>query len=140
MASLERGQHVLQRRGVSRWVYVNGLPGSDQTGIDAPTWTDSDLPGQSFTWQNGWAEGGVDDPQQDGLTRYRIGPSGFEMVINAGGGATGTVMFTLITDYWNYLDGKQTFTATDDAGNFTCYTIVPRTDKQTCADVYAGRV
>lgn len=146
IAGVERRVTTLERRGNSRWVYVNGLyaPGSaaqnDQTGIDATSWVDSNLPGHSFTWQSPWAEAGGLDASADSLTKYRIGRSGFEMTINGTGGTVGEIMFTLIAFYWDYRDGKQTFTATDDAGNFTCYTIVPRSDYQPCADVYAGRV
>lgn len=145
-AGVERRVRMLEQRNVSRWVYVNGIPapGSsaqiDETGIDATTWTDSNLPGVSFTWQSPWTEGGGLDANSDALTKYRVGFSGFEMVLNAAGGTVGTIMFTLLADYWDYTEGKQTFTATDDQGNFTCYTIVPRNDYSACADVYAGRV
>lgn len=141
VAHLTRRVDKLERRAVGRWVYVSGIAVSnDSSGIDAPSWTDPDLGGGIFGWQNGWADTGSATLGADGLTRYRIGASGLEMAINATGGSSGTIMFTLIADFWDQRDGKQTFTGADDTGQFTCYTIVPRTDKPQCADVYAGRV
>lgn len=145
ISGIDRRVTSLERRGNTRWVYVSGVDAAgDQTGIDAPTWVEYDssmnaLP-LTFGWQTPWIDAGGTDHQQDGMTRYRIGRSGLEMVINATGGVLGTAMFTLIGGYWDFRDGKQTFTATDTDGNFTCYTIIPRTDYPQCADVYSGRL
>lgn len=140
-AQLERRVTRLERRAVGRWVWVSGIALSgDGTGIDAPTWTDSRMAGGAFTWQGTWGDVGDGSHGQDGLTRYRLGPSGIELILNATGGSLGDLMFTLINGFWDPRDGKQTFSATDDTAAFTCYTIVPRNDFSAFADVYAGRV
>lgn len=111
------------------WIYVGTYPTDANTTVDSPP------------WQNGWSNTGDGTPGSDQLTKFRweIGLGAkIEMFVNADGGDAGTLMFTLPADYWPAV-GKQTLDCTDLNGNFTCVTVIPRTDGSNMADVYQGR-
>lgn len=112
------------------WVYVGTYPDDPKTTVDSPP------------FQNGWSNTGDGTEGEDELTKFRwlIGlNASFEIFVNVDGGDAGTVIFTIPADYWPAV-GKQTIDATDTDGNFTCVTVVPRTDGSGEADVYQGRV
>lgn len=132
IATAHRELQRLKRRGAGRWVYPGGVPAGDPGGVDGSG---------SYGWQNSWGDTGDGSSVADGLTRYRfLLGGGLELAINAAGGEIGTVMFSLLENYWFYGEGKQTFAAVDDNGDFACYTIVPQPGNLTVAGVYAGRV
>lgn len=112
------------------WVYVGSYPGDPNTTVDSPP------------FQNGWANSGDGTAEGDELSKFRwlIGFGwSLDLYINVDGGDAGTIIFTLPADYWP-ATGKQTIDGTDADGNFTCVTVVPRTDGSNEADVYQGRV
>jgi hypothetical protein len=117
----------LKRRGAGRWIYVGTYPDDPDTTSDSPP------------FQNGWVNSGDGTLAADQLTRFRwLLGGGTEIHINATGGTTGTIIFTLPNLYWDA--AKQTFPAVDDTGAFISFTVVPRNDGSGEADVFAGRV
>ena len=112
------------------WIYVGDFPSDPGTTEDSPP------------FQNGWANTGDGSAGTDELTKFRwkigLGAS-IDLVFNCDGGANGSVIFTLPADYWPAV-GKQTIDCTDNDGQFTCVTVVPRDDGTNEADVYQGRV
>lgn len=101
---------ALERQVSGRWIYVGDYPGDPDTTIDSPLW----IP----TWVN------IGPPKTLTRFRYLIG-TGFELQMNATGGAPGSDMFQLPDDLGRYFpdQGELTLAAVDSVGGFTCYTI-----------------
>jgi hypothetical protein len=124
IAGLRREVERLKRRSAGRWIVVGTYPTDPDTTEDSPP------------LQNGFVNNGDGTSANDQLTRFRwVLGGGIEIQINVSGGGVGLVIFSLPDEYWD--GGKQTFSAVDLDGNFTCYTIVPN---GAGADVYMGRV